>query len=185
MDDNMRRRPIHILSIDDDISCQRAIAKFLTLAGGHKVEVAYDGEDGIKKALEIKPDVILLDLVMPGINGGEVLDALYHNPATMQIPVFMITGTDLQEAERSSLYRNGNLKSIHQKPADYSEILQKISLFSKAPDEVASNLPSNLKTIFPSCFSSYTCKPIYFLHFPSVYPFSQHNSTPSSRNETD
>ncbi|HCC48769.1 MAG TPA: two-component system response regulator [Elusimicrobia bacterium] len=122
----MKRRTIRILSIDDDHGCQRAAAQFLTLVGGHQVEVAYNGGDGIKKALEIRPDAILLDLVMPDMDGGQVLVALYNECSTRDIPVFMLTGADLEASARSALYLNKNLKSIDQKPASFQELMLRI-----------------------------------------------------------
>lgn len=121
----MRRNTLKILSIDDDLSCQRVATQFLTMVGKHIVETAYTGPDGLKKAEVINPDVILLDFGLPCMQGDEVLVELFTNPVTKNIPVIIITGCDLESREHG-LYRNGNLKYIAQKPARFADILHKI-----------------------------------------------------------
>jgi CheY-like chemotaxis protein len=63
----------------------------LGLLGGHEVVEAGSGEEGIKRAAAEKPDVILLDLLMPGMDGAETLTNLRKNPDTLNIPVIFLT----------------------------------------------------------------------------------------------
>lgn len=67
------------------------------------------------------------------MNGRQVLGALYKDTATRNIPVLMVTGTDLEEPARSALYLNKNLISIYRKPACFEDILRKIGSIYDTP----------------------------------------------------
>lgn len=70
---------------------------------GYIIEYAYDGEEALKKVEEFKPDLILLDIVMPKIDGIEVLKKLKENKDTKDILVLMLTNLENKEtAEESS-----------------------------------------------------------------------------------
>jgi DNA-binding response OmpR family regulator len=65
------------------------------LAGtGYEVQIAYDGEETLHKVAEFRPDVILLDIMMPKISGFEVCKRLRANPQTANIVVLMVTALD-------------------------------------------------------------------------------------------
>lgn len=128
----MGKKPLRILSIDDDLGCRLAAARFLTLTGGHIVEAAEDGRDGLRKAAALKPDIILLDLRMPGMNGLEVMEALCAGEATRDIPVIMITAASLSDSERECLEAKPNFRLLEQKPADFREILKKIEMLARS-----------------------------------------------------
>ena len=120
------KKVLKILAIDDDQGCRLAAARYLTLVGGHMVEVAETGREGFKKASELCPDIILLDIRMPDMDGLEVMDALCAAPATRDIPVIIITGADLSEAEQASLTGKRNFLLLEEKPADLGKILEKL-----------------------------------------------------------
>ncbi|MDA8132875.1 MAG: response regulator [Elusimicrobia bacterium] len=129
----MKNPVLRILSIDDDPSCQRVVAQYMTIVGGHMVETALNGSEGLKKAADIKPDVILLDMAMPDMSGAEVLESLHSDPATRHIPVVILTGSELMDSG-SALYKNTNLKHIAHKPAIFEDLLRKIeTLLLHAP----------------------------------------------------
>ena len=58
---------------------------------GYDVIEAHDGEEAIRKVVEEKPSLVLLDVMMPGLDGWKVLELLKHNQATQEIPVIMLT----------------------------------------------------------------------------------------------
>ena len=122
----MGKKPLRILSIDDDPGCRRATARFFTLVGGHMVEVAETAAEGLKKAAALKPDIILLDMSLPDMNGLEVMEALCADSATRDTPVIIITGAGLSDAERNGLELKRNFMLLEQKPADFTGILGKI-----------------------------------------------------------
>ena len=79
-----------ILSIEDDVDLQQVVA-YVLKKKGWEVVFAYDGKDGLEKALELKPDLILLDMMLPGLNGIEVITELKANATTRAIPVIVMT----------------------------------------------------------------------------------------------
>jgi len=79
-----------ILIVEDDKFLRELIAKKL-IKEGFDVEEAIDGEEGLRKAREVLPDLILLDLILPGIDGFEVLKTLKDDPKLSLIPVVILS----------------------------------------------------------------------------------------------
>lgn len=79
-----------ILSIEDDVDLQQVVTYALAKKGWDVV-YAYDGNDGLAQARKFIPDLILLDMMLPGINGLEVIKALKADEATKAIPVVVMT----------------------------------------------------------------------------------------------
>lgn len=79
-----------LLIVEDDPSMQRLYHDAFSLHG-YKVENAGDGEEGLIKAREVKPSAILLDIMMPKLDGISVLKKLKADPDTKGIPVVMLT----------------------------------------------------------------------------------------------
>ena len=82
-----------VLVIDDDAAARDLVSRFLEKQG-LAVEVAVDGRAGLQAARDHHPDVITLDVVMPGLDGWSVLTALKSDPATADIPVVMLSMVD-------------------------------------------------------------------------------------------
>ncbi len=80
-----------ILVIDDRERTVRVVQRLLEKAG-YEVLTALDGVSGLVKARGEKPDLIILDIMMPGMNGYEVCRRLQRNQVTARIPVLMLTG---------------------------------------------------------------------------------------------
>ncbi len=85
-----------ILVIEDDPGAVRLIRAFLE-PDGYRVRVAADGEAGIAAARELRPDAILLDVLLSGIDGWEVLRRLKTDPALRDVPVIIVTIVDERE----------------------------------------------------------------------------------------
>ena len=79
-----------ILLVEDDPFLRNLMLVKLQKEGFNVVE-AFDGEDGLKKANEIKPSLILLDLILPGIDGFEVLKQIKSSSETASIPVIILS----------------------------------------------------------------------------------------------
>jgi len=80
----------HILLVEDDEFLSELYATKLNLEG-YKVTLANDGEKGLKFAISEKPDLILLDIVLPKIDGFEVLKQVKSNSAIRNIPIILLT----------------------------------------------------------------------------------------------
>ncbi len=76
----------HVLVIDDSPT-ELSVAKGMLEELGHRVSAANSGEEGIALAASLKPDLILMDVVMPGMSGFQATRKLTRNPATAGIPV--------------------------------------------------------------------------------------------------
>jgi two-component system, OmpR family, alkaline phosphatase synthesis response regulator PhoP len=82
--------PARILLVEDDRILRRA-GEVVLGKKGYEVVVAVDGEEALVKVREHKPDLILLDVMMPKLDGFEVLTRLKDDPATRDIPVIMLS----------------------------------------------------------------------------------------------
>jgi len=82
--------PEKILIVDDDVDTLRLVGLMLQRQG-YQISAATNGEQGLAKAFEEKPDVILLDIMMPDMDGYEVTRRLRKNPATETTPVLLFT----------------------------------------------------------------------------------------------
>lgn len=83
-----------ILLIDDENDLCILYKRHIEAIGDFVVDTAGDGQEGIRLAKKLKPDLIVLDILMPQMNGFEVLEQLKKNTETMQIPVIMLSGKD-------------------------------------------------------------------------------------------
>ncbi len=84
-----RRTNYHVLVIDDDEDLRNFLAD--NLSGYYHVDVAVDGNDGLKKAVAKQPDIIISDVVMPGMDGIQLLKTLKKNVNTNHIPIVLLT----------------------------------------------------------------------------------------------
>jgi signal transduction histidine kinase/CheY-like chemotaxis protein len=91
-----------VLLIDDDASVHALLDEELARLG-YAIEGAYSGEEGLRAANEQSPDLIILDLMMPGMSGFEVANGLKNNPLTANIPIVVLTSKDLTNADRLEL----------------------------------------------------------------------------------
>jgi len=80
-----------VLVVEDE-EAVRELEKFILEQHGYEVMEARDGLEGLTKAEFRKPDLILLDLMMPDVSGGRMFDEMRHHPATKDIPIVVVTG---------------------------------------------------------------------------------------------
>lgn len=85
-------RQIKVLIIDDERDLVEMLSLRFASTGAFRVETAFDGDDGLEKVKAFRPDVVLLDLVMPKVDGWEVCRRLRADPSTANLPVVMMTG---------------------------------------------------------------------------------------------
>lgn len=107
---------MRVLVVDDDDDIRRIAMLALVGVGGMKVAEASGGSEGIRKAREERPDVILLDMMMPGMDGLATFRALRGDPETSGIPVVFLTAKAMT-AEVDSLKALG-ARGVLIKPFD-------------------------------------------------------------------
>lgn len=102
-----------VIIIEDDPGASQLMARILRAHGVKEVFEARDGQEGIDMVRAKHPDLIVLDLMMPNVDGFEVLDRLTADSRLGDVPVVVVTAKDLTAAERTRL--NGQVKSLLQK----------------------------------------------------------------------
>jgi twitching motility two-component system response regulator PilH len=112
-----------VLVVDDSPTIRAVIGKMLA-QNGHVVLKAADGESALEIARRDRPDLIFLDIVMPGMSGFAVLRALRHDLLTRDIPIVMISG-NLQATEQFYVQRFG-ADDFMKKPFGRSEVFARI-----------------------------------------------------------
>ncbi|MGB7297204.1 MAG: response regulator, partial [Candidatus Aminicenantales bacterium] len=112
-----------ILIIDDDIISQNLLRSTLSGAG-YSVIAASDGDEGIEKALEHLPGLIILDIMMPGKDGGEVARLLKDNPKTAGIPLIFLSSLITEKDKR--IGGKYDILSLLSKPFNRDELLNEV-----------------------------------------------------------
>jgi twitching motility two-component system response regulator PilH len=113
-----------VLVVDDSATERHILGELLTKEGFEAI-FAEDGESGVAKAKSDLPDLVLMDVVMPGLNGFQATRAITQDPATQHIPVIIVT-TKGQETDKIWGVRQG-AKDYVVKPVDGAELLGKIA----------------------------------------------------------
>jgi CheY-like chemotaxis protein len=88
------------LLLVDDSRCLRMASRHVLTEAGFSVVEARDGEEALRQVLESKPDLIILDMMLPRLGGERVLQALRQDPATARIPVIVLSGLSQSNAEK-------------------------------------------------------------------------------------
>ena len=118
-----------ILIIEDDKFLRELITRKL-LNEAYEVSEAIDGEEGIKKIKEGKPDLILLDLILPGIDGFEVLSKMKEDPALASIPVIILSNLGQKDDVEKGL-KMGAVDYLIKAHFTPGEIIEKIKVVLK------------------------------------------------------
>ena len=113
-----------ILIVDDSPTERHVLNDMLTKAG-YEVVASDNGEDAILKAKTVKPDLILMDVVMPGLNGFQATRAISRDPSTRTVPIILCTSKS-QETDKIWGMRQGAIDYLV-KPIDAKELLAKIA----------------------------------------------------------
>lgn len=120
----MENNKAHVLLVEDDVFLSGIYQKKFEMEG-YKITTAGDGESGLKEAKKKKPDIILLDILLPKLDGFAVLEKLKADPATKAIPVILLTNLGQKDDVERGLEAGAAdyLIKAHFKP---SEILDKV-----------------------------------------------------------
>lgn len=113
----------HILIVDDSPTDVKVLSGMIERAG-HRVSTAASAESGIDLARSQHPDLILMDVIMPGMNGFQATRSLSRDPGTSEIPVIIVT-TKGMETDRVWGLRQG-AKDFIVKPVDEKDLISRI-----------------------------------------------------------
>ncbi|MEO6419226.1 MAG: response regulator [Polyangiaceae bacterium] len=113
------QRPL-LLCIEDNEDSRTMYAAFLTRAG-FRVAEASDGQEGLERTLELMPDLIVLDITLPVVNGKEVLERLRANEETRLIPVIVVTGQTFPGHWRDAI--DTGVEAYLKKPCPLGDLL--------------------------------------------------------------
>jgi two-component system response regulator CpxR len=116
-----------LLIIEDDPLISRMYKRLFTLEG-YEVEIANNGQEGLQKVKTTNPSIILLDVMMPTLNGLQTLEILKSDPETKMIPVIMLSNlTGEQDAEEA--INKGAVKYIVKsayEPEDIAKMIKEV-----------------------------------------------------------
>ena len=120
----------HILIVEDDA----LIAKILTTGlqrADHTTLLVSDGSEAFAAARDHAPDLILLDVMLPGMNGFQILTQLKHHPTTRTIPVLMLTA----QSDGASIMAGieGGAEAYLSKPVDLPDVVRRIGVVLQRP----------------------------------------------------
>jgi twitching motility two-component system response regulator PilH len=114
----------NILVVDDSPTDRQQLSDMLA-KGGYKVSTADNAEDALAKVRQLRPDLVLMDVVMPGQNGFQATRTLARDDATKHIPVIICTSKN-QETDKVWGLRQG-ARDYVMKPVDSADLLAKIA----------------------------------------------------------
>jgi twitching motility two-component system response regulator PilH len=117
--------PVRKILVVEDSPTERQLLTDLLTQKGYQVIVAVDGDDGVAKAKSELPDLVLMDVVMPGVNGYQATRSITRDQATKHIPVIICT-TKGQETDMIWGMRQGALAYLV-KPIDARQLLERIA----------------------------------------------------------
>jgi CheY-like chemotaxis protein len=95
-------RPLTVLVVDDEPADRKLLSDLLAAEGG-QVLAASDGREAVEHLQRIRPDLVVLDLMMPEMDGFHVVEAIRDRPNCQDVPILVITAKDLTEEERGRL----------------------------------------------------------------------------------
>ncbi|KAB2889445.1 MAG: response regulator [Desulfobulbaceae bacterium] len=122
-----------VLLVDDDPDFVEAI-KVIVENGGYDVRVAYDGAEGLEAVAKDKPDLIVLDVMMPVMNGHETCARLKADPATAKIPIILLTAVADRVTTSTYTHRDmleSEAEDYMPKPVEPAELLNLIKSWLK------------------------------------------------------
>jgi twitching motility two-component system response regulator PilH len=113
----------------DDSETERAYLHDILAKKGYEVILATSGEEGVEKSKSAKPDLIIMDVIMPGLNGFQATRTITRDDATKHIPIIICT-TKGQETDKVWGMRQGAVEYLV-KPIKEADLLGKISVIGR------------------------------------------------------
>lgn len=144
----MNEEKVHVLVVDDYAENVELLKELLT-ASGYEVTTAYDGDEALKKVDRRKPDLILLDIMMPKMDGYQVCEALRNKEETKEIPIIFVTAKTEVKDWTHAIFNVG-VNSYITKPINPKKLLDKVKSVLKmkqSRDELRKTREKLSKTI--------------------------------------
>jgi len=129
-----------ILIVEDDDS-SRELMEAILKKEGFRLAGARDGEDGLEKARELKPDLILLDMRLPKFGGAELV-RMFQEGATAGIPIVIVSGQSAERINADELRREPNVKGFYQKPVNGAAIGMALHMLLKTRPQLSGKPPA-------------------------------------------
>ena len=121
---------IKVLVVDDNINFLQ-LAQMALGTGDYEVHTATDGQDGLEQARVIKPDIILMDVMMPRVSGLEMMRMLLAEEELKDIPVLVMTASHFDPSTEQVFKQESNIKGFLQKPCPVNLLREQIALALK------------------------------------------------------
>lgn len=139
-----------VLLVEDSKFLRMTNERALTRAG-YRVSTAADGEQALQLAIEQMPDIILLDMLIPKISGPDVLRALKKDPATVGIPVIVLSSLSQKNEEKllsegAAAYFEKSTLELDKSSDRLAETVETVLAQSQSKKKPASNLPASAAT---------------------------------------
>ena len=135
-----------VLVVEDDALISDMVTKNLKLEG-FLVETARDGEECLRKVKEVNPDLILLDVLLPRLDGWDVLARLRENPREKDIPIIMLTALSDERSKVQGL--RGGADDYVTKPFSALELMARVEAVLKRTGRRARLSPESLRSQIP------------------------------------
>ena len=111
--EQMEAQVRRIVVIEDNVDAARLISRILEARGNYEVHVAHDGVQGIELILDVRPDLVITDLMLPGVDGFAIIDTMKNDMLMAHIPIVVVTAKELTAKERARL--SGQIDLLLQK----------------------------------------------------------------------
>jgi len=124
-------QPVRVVLIEDDADLRRVVQLTLQFGASWNVRTAPDGPAGIALVKQLRPDIVLVDLMMPGMDGYEVCRRLAADDATKRIPIVLLTARQNLDPER---VRESGARGVITKPFDLDALAPAILRLTSEED---------------------------------------------------
>jgi len=114
----------NILVVDDDVS-NTDIVKLILESHGHRVSVSYSGKDAMQKVVQVRPDLAVLDVKMPDVDGYAVCKFIKGHPALSPVKVILLTSQDLEKNVRNA--EEAGADAFLEKPCSVEKLIETVN----------------------------------------------------------
>ena len=121
-----------VLYVEDHEAQRDIVTKMLEMYGGYEIDVAYNGEEGVQKTREWHPDVVLMDIRMPGrTDGFAAIHQLCNGPDTVDIPIIVVSAWGSFKHKKRAIKAGADMYLT--KPVPIDELIAAINRYSRQP----------------------------------------------------